>query len=135
MSLFGWAKKIDPQEAFDTVASGIDKVFYTNEEKAEAAAKAFDQYMEWFKLASDENSARSITRRYLAVMFAGVFLFLLLASGAVWLFNADYASFLAELAKTIAPYVGGIMAFYFGYYAISNVIESTKKSKKINHYA
>lgn len=128
MGLF--KKKIDTQKAFDTVSSGIDKLFYTKEEKADASAKAFEQWLEWYKQANDENSTRSITRRYLAVMFATVFLVLLLSSGVCWLFDADYAAFLWELSKTVAPYVGSIMAFYFGYYAAQNIIKTVKQKSK-----
>lgn len=118
--------KVDPQKTFDTVASGIDKVFFTKEEQAEAKAKAFEQWLEWYRLATEENTARSITRRYLAILFAGVFLFLILAAAGIWYFNVEYAAFLWELAKTLAPYVGGIMLFYFGYYGIKSVVKTAK---------
>ena len=128
MGILKWTKKIDPQKAIETLASGIDNVFYTKEEKAEAAKKAFDQWLEFYKLVNDENTARSITRRYLAIMFAAVFLFLVLAASICWAFNQQYANFLIDITKMISPYVGGIMLFYFGYYGVKSVIQSVNKT-------
>lgn len=119
--------KLDPQKTFDTVASGIDKLFFTPEEKSDAAQKAWDQWIEWYKLNSDENSARSKTRRVLAIMFSGSFLFLLLVAGIAYLFNAGYGSFLFDIAKELFPMVSGILFFYFGYYAVNSMINTTKK--------
>jgi hypothetical protein len=129
MGLLNWTKKIDPQKAFDTIASGVDKVFFTQEEKSDAMLKAYDQYLEWYKMASDENSARSITRRYLAIMFSGIFLLLLLSAAGAYLLNEGYAAFLFNLAKELFPMVSGILFFYFGYYAVNSMIKTNKTNK------
>lgn len=118
---------LDPQKTFDTVASGLDKLFFTNEEKSEAAQKAWDQWIEWYKLNSDENSARSKTRRLLAIMFSAFFIALLAFAAVVYLVNSEYSAFLFELAKEVLPMVAGILFFYFGYYAVNSVVKSTKQ--------
>lgn len=128
--MFKFLKKIDPQEAFDTVASGIDKAFYTREEQSDDAKEAWSSWFEWYKNTLDESSVRSITRRILAVMFSTVFLILFLGAAAFYKFDKEYALFLFDLAKEIGPYVGGIMLFYFGYYGIKNVLQTSKKTKK-----
>ncbi|WP_340112618.1 hypothetical protein [Maribellus mangrovi] len=125
--IFG-TKTIDPQKTFDTVASGIDKLFFTAEEKSEASQKAWDQWIEWYKLNSDENSARSKTRRILAILFASFFLFLLLAAAALYWFNEAYSAFLFDLAKEIFPLVSGIMLFYFGYYGWNSIVKNKKET-------
>ena len=127
--LFNTANKLDPQQTFNTISSGVDKLFFTNEEKSDAAKQAWDQWIEWYKLNSDENSARSKTRRILAIMFAAIFLFLLLCSGAVYLINETYANFLFELSKSIFPLVSGILLFYFGYYGVNSIIKTNSKNK------
>ncbi|WP_297096383.1 hypothetical protein [uncultured Draconibacterium sp.] len=127
--LFNSANKLDPQRTFDTISSGVDKLFFTNEEKSDAAKQAWDQWIEWYKLNSDENSARSVTRRILAIMFSSIFLFLLLCAGAVYFFDETYAGFLFDLSKSIFPLVSGILLFYFGYYGINSVIKTNSKNK------
>ncbi len=125
-NIFSSADKLDPQKTFDTVASGVDKLFFTNEEKSDAAQKAWDQWLEWYKLSSTENSARSYTRRIMAVMFSSVFLFILLAAAGVWLIDKEYAAFLFDLGKELFPMVSGILFFYFGYYAVNSMIKTSK---------
>lgn len=58
--LTGWITGIDAQKSFDTVASGVDAVFYTDEEKAEMHKKIIDA-----KLVAI--SKQSIARRIIAV--------------------------------------------------------------------
>lgn len=125
-NLLKTTEKIDPQKTFDTVASGVDKLFFTQQEKSEAAQKAWDQWLEWYKLSSNENSARSYTRRILAVLFSGVFLGLLIWAATAYLWNADYAKFLFDVAKELFPMVSGILFFYFGYYAVNSMIKTSK---------
>jgi len=128
--MFKFLKKIDPQKAFDTVASGIDKAFYTKEEQSDDAKAAWAGWFEWYKNTLDESSIRSITRRILAVMFSSVFLVLFIAAAVFYKFDKEYALFLFELAKELGVYVGGIMLFYFGYYGIKNIVQTSKKQKK-----
>ena len=120
-------KKIDADKAFNTITGGIDKIFFTNQERSEATQKAFNEYVEWYKLTIDESTAKSLTRRYIAILMVASFLILLLGSGVAYYFDINYAVHLWELSKTIIPYVGGIMLFYFGYYGVMNVIKAKKK--------
>ena len=122
-------KKADPQKTFDTISSGVDKLFFTNEEKVEAAQKAWDEWLNWYKLNVDETSARSITRRILAIMFASVYLGLLLAAAVMYTCNPDYAAFLFQLSEKLFALVSGIMLFYFGYYGVKSIVETNKKNK------
>lgn len=130
LNLFSGKKKLDGQKVFDDVSSGIDKLFYTNEEKADQAQKAVDTYLEWYRLTLNENSARSITRRYLAIMFASVYLLLLVGSAVAKIFNDAYATHLWDLSKTLGPYVGGIMGFYFMYYGVQSILKDSKSKEK-----
>lgn len=72
MSLFSWLsqtpKIIDTASELATnLASGVDVLFYTDEEKAQAQQKAFDAWLDMTK-ALGPSSARDITRRIIAVM-------------------------------------------------------------------
>jgi hypothetical protein len=49
------------------ISSGVDKMFYTSEEKAEASAKAFEGWLRMVEMMKGSEQYRSITRRILAV--------------------------------------------------------------------
>ena len=62
----------------DGAIKGIDALFFTKEEKAQQSIKVADAQVEYLKTTLNENTARSLTRRYLAIAIIGVFLLLLL---------------------------------------------------------
>lgn len=116
-------KKIDPQKTLDTFASGLDKAFYTKEEQSDDDKESIKAWSEWFKHALEENSERSITRRKLALIFSYVFLFLMLLSVAIYRIDFEYAKFIFEVAKTLGPYIGGIMTFFFGVHLLRQAVK------------
>jgi hypothetical protein len=127
-NIFGTSTK-----AVDTVAniangavSGIDKLFFTEQEKAEFSAKTMQVWLEVQKVTAGESSIKSITRRLLAVAFIVVYLTLILASCIVWQFNPEYAKHVFQTAQTLNTPILTIIIFYFGYYAVSNVIKAKK---------
>jgi hypothetical protein len=130
LNIFKKLTKIDTQEVFNTVASGVDKAFYTKEEQSDDARKVYQDYFEWYKTTLEESTVRSITRRILAILFAACYLLLVIASAIAYKFDPEYSSFLWEVSKAIAPVVGGIMLFYFGYYGVKNVVKENNKKKR-----
>lgn len=52
----------------EDISAGVDKMFFTNEEKADYSAKAFDGWLRMVELQKDSETYRSITRRILAVI-------------------------------------------------------------------
>lgn len=64
-------------KATDGIISGLDKVKFTEEERADARQKAADSIVKIWGLFADENSERSKTRRELAKLSFKVFLSLI----------------------------------------------------------
>lgn len=140
MSIFSWLSNA-PDKAIDlisktgsAVASGIDKIVLTEEEKqdfkikkAELTAKAMESVIEIHKTIASESSIRSITRRMLAVSFIGVYLLLIVGASIVYQFSPEYASHLFKNADSMDTVVMTIVIFYFGYYAIGNLIKAKKE--------
>ncbi len=132
--MLGWLKGLfSAPKLADTAAniinstvSSIDKLFYTEEEKAENAKDAFKLWLEAQRILIHESSVRSITRRYLAVMIVAVFLFLILLSAGLFAFGVDTAAKVFECAKAIANLVFMVAVFYFGYYGAQHVIKAVK---------
>jgi hypothetical protein len=135
--MFGWLKSLfSAPKLGDTAAnvinsavSGIDKLFYTDEEKAENAQKAFGLWLKAQEILIHESSIRSITRRYLAVMIVGVFLFLILLAAGLFAFGISSAKDVFQCAKSIANLVFMVAIFYFGYYGTQQIIHSVKKKE------
>ena len=111
----------------DKVASGLDKLHFSEQEKTEYSIKAGDQYLEYMKTQTDQNSVRSRTRRVLAVALVLNFLGLLNASAVAYCLNKlELAKHLLTTAGTLSSLVLLVCTFYFGYYAISNVVKKIK---------
>ena len=86
--------------------------------------------MDFIKVAYDQNSIRSVTRRWLAFMVVGpTMLFFILAAvfhgiGVFmtapvevedWINPAIlYSKFLFKMPQTLVPWAGGVLVFYFG---------------------
>ena len=134
-SLFSTKKVIDaiPETAgkvVDGVVSGVDKLFFTDEEKTEASQKAMDSIYSFIKTTMDESSIRSITRRVLAVMIVAVFLFLLVFGALVYFFDATWAAHALGCAKSLSNLVLAVSVFYFGPYQVGGMIQKIKMGKK-----
>ncbi|BDD10871.1 hypothetical protein FUAX_40870 (plasmid) [Fulvitalea axinellae] len=127
MGLFG-KKNLDAQKMFDTVTSGIDKMFYTNEERAEADMERVRAHTEYVKGTLEENGTRSVTRRYLAVMIMAVFLGLVVGAVAAYPFDREYAKFIFEVATSIFTLAMMVAAFFFGSHMIRNVMDKRKRN-------
>lgn len=59
--------KINAQKAFDTATGMLDNLNFTNEERAELNKNLADKTVEFYSLTVGENTARSKTRRVVAV--------------------------------------------------------------------
>ena len=134
-SLFSTKKVVDaiPETAgkvVDGVVSGVDKLFFTDEEKTEASQKAMESIYSFIRTTMDESSIRSITRRVLAVEIVSAFVFLLLAGALVYAFRPDWAAHILACAKALSNLVLAVSVFYFGPYQVGGMIAKIKGGHK-----
>lgn len=116
-------KAVDVGEKITTgIISGIDKCFYTNEEKAEALQKGSETLLNFWKTISAESTEQSIARRELAKMVFKSYFSMLFMTIAVYGFNAEYAKFIFEVANSFATLVLGVGAIYFGPHQLQKVL-------------
>ena len=115
------------EKVVDGAISGIDKLFYTDEEKADVNRKIADGVQDFVKQSLDENTARSRTRRILAIMIMGVFLLLIIAAAAIYELNPDYSKFLFEVAGDMSTLALMVAAFFFGAHMFGRDIINKKK--------
>jgi len=135
MGLWGWLTGVKTADkAMDTinnvtdhVASGLDKLFFTDQEKAQISIETAQLHLKFIELTLNESSIRSITRRVLAWAIMTVFLSLLVISAGVWKFDAEWARFIFNCASQTYELVLLVAFFYFGYFAVSSVVKKAKE--------
>ena len=128
MSFLSFLKTSD--KALDTAAnvvngavSGIDALFFTEEEKSKASLEVVELWLKMQDVTANENSARSITRRYLAFGFLSLFILLILFGTGIWKWYPEWAAFVFSVVKSISNIILAIVIFYFGYFGIKEVLK------------
>ena len=108
-------------------ASGLDKLFFTDQEKAQVSLQTMQMHFKLVEMTMGETSIRSITRRILAWLIMGGFLFLIFFSAIVYKLSPEWASFVFKCAGQIYELVLMVGFFYFGYYAVSSIVSKAKE--------
>ena len=113
----------------DTVKSGVgmlDNAFFTDQEKATMALKSGELWLKIQEATANENSIRLITRRVIAWLVMGLFLFLILVACIVWKFDPAWAKYIKEtIVDTQLMYLAMIVGFfYFGSYGIQGIMKN-----------
>ena len=101
-------------KAADGIYNGLDKLVYTDEEKAEALAQGRELFLKFAEKAYDQNSIRSVTRRWLAFLVVGPCIGFYITSAITFFFSQEVANHLMTMASGLTPWAGGVLVFYFG---------------------
>jgi len=113
--LFGGSKAAD--DAVSGIKSGLDKIVFTAEEKADANRAALELFIEYQRATQPQNLAR----RLIALMLVGLFCVLVLGAAAAWKFDTEYSKFLLQLlTDVVMTPVGVIIGFYFLKHIVAN---------------
>lgn len=96
------------------IIAGIDKVWFTEEEKSDAQQKASETLLKYWETIATENTEQSKARRELAKMTFKVYFSLLLMAVGVYKFDPEYSAFIFTVAGTLTILVTGIGTIYFG---------------------
>ena len=109
------------EKGVDGVIAGIDKCFYTDEERAEAKQKAGETLLKFWEMTTKENTEQSIARRVLAKMTFQVYFFFVIMGALVYKFDTAFAKFLFDVAGSMVWLVTMVAAIYFGPHQVSKV--------------
>ena len=133
MGLFSWFTT--SEKAVDTgldlvkdAAAGIDMLWFTDEEKAQASLKVMESVIKFQEAQKDENSVRAKVRRALALMIIGNYL-LLINIGAIYGMYGDNvkAHYIFNLAnETLGTPVVSVIIFYFGFFGAQRLMKIKK---------
>lgn len=112
MGLFSWLTGggDTASKVIETASSGLDMMFYTDEEKSIAAQKVLDFKLAWLKATSGQNLAR----RIIAIGVVSLWILLVLAACIVRIWSEEGSNFLFNVLKDIVntPFMI-IIGFYF----------------------
>ena len=133
MGLFSWLKT--SEKAVDTgldlvkdMASGMDVMFLTDEERIQYGGKIMDQALEFNAKIRDENSVRAKARRSLAKLFCYNYILAIDVGIGVYLLGnkALGKEIITLTTAAFGTIVLCIIVSYFGYYGVMNVLSKKK---------
>jgi hypothetical protein len=110
----------------DGAIKGIDALFFTDEEKSRASLEAINLWIKTQEVIANENTARSITRRVLAIMIIAFNLLAMMFTIAIYPFNVAWATFTLSLLSQFGFATGAVVVFYFGYYGFKQIVGEKK---------
>jgi len=119
--------RLDIGKTFDTISTGIDKLAFTKQEKAEFNTKMADAAAEFAKATMSENTTRSKTRRFIAIFLIINIMVIFWLCVALSLFGKDIAIIL-ELSNNLNLGIVfiTIIAFFFGGYYFTTYTKNDK---------
>lgn len=134
MSVFGkiFATEKSIEKSIDAVVNGLDKLVYTQEEKAEATAKARLEAQGLLIQWLEQSSGQNLARRWLAVAITSTWLGqylggMVFALFSVFMTDKDRllaaSGILASYANEMASAVMLILGFYFAAPYMGTVID------------
>jgi len=103
------------------LVSGLDKVWYTDEEKAEARQKAADTLLKYWEAVAKENTEQSKARRELAKMAFTVYFGLIIIGVVCYFWQPPAAQFIFQVVGKITWLITMIAGIYFGPHQISKI--------------
>lgn len=123
---------VGAKEVFEQVTKGADSLNFSNQERSVMNMQAADAMSEFVKATLSENTARSLTRRYIAILFMCFFTVWVTIVLITTMFNVDLALKMVsvlERLKTPQAFIT-IIAFFFGSYLLRKVIPQKEKKNR-----
>lgn len=112
-AIFGSSK--NTETIVDGAVNGLDKMFFTAEEKSEANAKLGEWYLKYLEATQPQNLAR----RFIALIVVLLWALLILAGVVTHYFSESYSVYIFDTLRDVvnSPFMI-IIGFYFAVHAI-----------------
>jgi len=119
--MFGWlfGNSDSANKVVDGVVSGIDAMFFTDEERSIAAQKVLDFKIEYAKHTQNQ----SIARRVIAFIISGIWGFLNLLAVALYFISEPASEF---IFKVISSNINVPFMIVVGFYFAAHVVGKLK---------
>lgn len=120
-SVFG--SKKNTETIVDGAVGGLDKMFFTKEEKSEANQKLSEWYLKYLASTQPQNLAR----RLIALVIVGVWAFLVIAGVVVKYFSDSYAEYIFNVLVDV---VMNPFLVVIGFYFLTHTVRAYQNGKK-----
>lgn len=117
MGIKSWITGINPQEAFNVISKGVDKLSFTKEERAKLNITLADKVSSFAEKTLSENTIRSKARRLIA--YVVIFSWIISAFLDIWIDNKELTYMWKESALKTAFIM--VLAFFFGGYYMKQI--------------
>jgi hypothetical protein len=123
-----FSSPIDPNKLIDFTTGAIDRINFTDQERAAYNMKLADSLAAYTEKTLDESTDKSMTRRYLSVIIVSIYILLVLFTVAATCFNPELAKLIMVVIDEYYMTTAFIMvlAFFYGGYYISGIIKQKK---------
>jgi hypothetical protein len=118
-----FAKPEDASKVIDGAVKGLDKIFFTQEEKAEANAKLSEWYLKYLAATESQN----IARRFIAMVVVLLWAFLVLLGTTIRWFNESMSEF---IFKILVDVVMTPFSIVIGFYFLTHAVRAYTSNKK-----
>jgi len=146
--LFGGGKTAETtadtiNTAVDGVVSGIDKLFYMEEEKVENAIKIMDIKLKaadglaaHVQATQSENTLRSKTRREISIMIIKTWIAMMLLNLVVYVWNKETGKEMLDVVEAygLPTAVIMVLAFFFSLYGLNIAKDAIGKVRGTRFY-
>jgi len=122
---------VDINKALDIVSKGADKLVFTQEERADLNKETTEGLSQFIKDTASENTARSITRRYVAILVIVVYLLISLVIIAIGIWSTQKALELVKLTNELdlgTAFIA-VIAFFFSSYMLKKFVPESRPKK------
>lgn len=116
---------LDVNNVFDKVSGGIDKLNFSNQERAGYNKEAADALALFTKETLNESTDRSRARRMIAIAITAVYMLMSICSMVMAMFSPDKAKLLLDVSSSLNLDTAFIMvlAFFFGGYYLKLIAQ------------
>lgn len=116
---------LDVNNVFDKVSGGIDKLNFSNQERAAYNKEAADALAMFTKETLSESTDRSVTRRWIALAITAVYMLMSMCCMVLAFFDQEKAKLLLDVSSALSLDTAFIMvlAFFFGGYYLKLIAQ------------
>ena len=127
MSMFGWLTGSNAESLIEGAKKGLDKAFYTDEEKADADKGLLDWTLNYLKATMPQ----AVTRRIITVCVTGLWVLLIIVIVVAGYFDRGEGSFSGFVFEVLKQLVTQPFSIILGFYFLTQTVRAlTSKGEK-----
>jgi hypothetical protein len=107
------------EKVVDGISNGLDKMVFTDEEKADYTVKGAELHLKLLEITNKESTASSIARRMICIPIVWLWLFMIIVYVVLGTLELPIAA-VQDAISTLTVPAGMALTFYVGRHALPN---------------